>query len=276
MRNLFVLLWKNNFLILFLLLETFCVYLIVQNNNYQRASFINTSNSVVSSIYETKSGITDYINLKEENIALSQENARLHKQLPAAFINQCRDTTQINDTLLHQQFTYMNAKVVNNTISKRNNYLTLDKGSKNGVKPEMAVISSKGVVGIVKDVSEHFCSVLSLLHKDTKVSAKIKNSAYFGPLEWDGSDYQKASLKAIAKHVPLKKGDTIMTSSHSAIFPEGIMVGVIDNFELKPGDVFYTIEVKLSTNFGNISHVYIVENLLKEEQRKLESTFKND
>ncbi len=261
---------------MFLLFEALCVYLIVQNNSFQRASFINSTNTVVASIYRTVNNITDYIHLKNVNEGLSKENARLHSIMPSSFISMCKDTASVNDTLHKQRYTYMNAKVINNTTNKRNNYLTLDKGYLDGVKPEMAVISSDGVVGIVKDVSPHFSSVLSLLHKETKISARIQKSGYFGPLVWEGGDYRKANLLDIAKHVPLHKGDTIVTSSFSAIFPDGIMIGVIQNFELKPGDVFYTIEVKLSANFGNLTHVYVVENLLKAEQKKLESTFKND
>jgi rod shape-determining protein MreC len=276
MRNLFVLLWKNYFFILFLLFEALCIYLIVQNNSFQRASFINSTNTGVATIYGAVNNVTNYIHLKAVNEALSKENAHLHSAMANSFLSPCADSTQVVDTVLKQQYTYMSARVINNTINKRNNYLTLDKGSSNGVKPEMAVISSSGVVGIVKDVSENFCSVLSLLHKETKISAKVAKSGYFGPLVWEGGDYRRANLLDIAKHVPLKKNDTIVTSPFSGIFPEGIMIGTIDNFELKPGDVFYTIEVKLSTNFGNLSHVYIVENLLKGEQKKLESTFKND
>ncbi len=276
MRNLFVLLWKNYFFILFLLFETLCIYLIVQNNSFQRASFVNSTNTVVATIYRTENNVTNYIHLKTVNEALSRENARLHSKMPTSYLNPCADTTSVNDPLRVQRYTYMNARVINNTTNKRNNYLTLDKGFLNGVKPEMAVISSNGVVGIVKDVSEHFCSVLSILHKETKISAKLSKSGYFGSLVWEGGDYQKANLLDIAKHVPLHNGDTIVTSAYSSIFPEGIMIGVVESFELKPGDVFYTIEVKLSANFGNITHVYIVENLLKAEQKKIESTFKND
>jgi rod shape-determining protein MreC len=276
MRNLFILLWKNYFFILFLLFEALCIYLIVQNNNFQKASFVNSTNKTVATIYTAENNITSYFHLKQENEAISKENARLHSLAAASFLSPCMDTTHVVDTLLKQQYTYMSAKVINNTTSKRNNYLTLDKGRANGIKPEMAVISSNGVVGIVKDVSENFCSVLSLLHKETKISAKLKKSGYFGPLVWEGGDYTRANLLDIAKHVPLKKGDTIVTSPYSGIFPEGILIGTVADFELKPGDVFYTIEIKLSTNFGNLSHVYIVENLLKNEQKKLESTFKND
>lgn len=276
MRNLFVLLWKNYFLILFLLFETLCIYLIVQNNSFQRASFVNSTNTVVATIYRTVNNVTNYIHLKAVNEALSKENARLHSEMPGSYLNPCADTTSVIDTVRKQRYTYMNAKVINNTTNKRNNYLTLDKGSINGVKSEMAVISSNGVIGIVKDVSKHFCSVLSILHKETKISAKLAKSGYFGPLIWEGGDYRIAKLTDIAKHVPLHKGDTIITSAHSAIFPEGIMIGVVENFELKPGDVFYTIEVKLSANFGNITHVYVVDNLLKAEQKKIESNFKND
>jgi rod shape-determining protein MreC len=181
----------------------------------------------------------------------------------------------VTDTIRKQQYTFLTARVVNNSINRRNNYLTLNKGSLQGVQAEMGVICPDGIVGIVKDVSEHFSSVISVLHKDSRISTKIKKNGYIGSLMWEGYNAGYAILKDIPKHVKLAVGDTLVTSQFSAIFPEGIMVGVIDKFDSKPGD-FYLIDVKLSTDFDNLSYVYLVTNVLKEEQKKLEEPLAHD
>lgn len=276
MRNLFILLWKYNFFILFLLIEFFCAYLVVQNNNFQRASFINSTNKVAAGIQSVVSEITEYIRLRATNDALARQNAGLKSFMPDVFYIDSVQKKIVNDSSYKQQYTFMPAKVINNSTNRRNNYLTLNRGSIQGVKPEMGVISANGVVGIVKDVSLHFCSVISILHKDARISTKIKKSSYIGSLVWEGFHADYAKLKDIPKHVKLAKGDTLVTSSFSAIFPEGVMVGIIDTFEPKAGDNFYSIDVKLSTDFDNLSYVYIVTNVLKEEQRILEEPLAHD
>ena len=180
MRNIFLFIWRSYFFIFFLILEVFCLYLIVQNNKYQRAGFINTSNAFVASVYSSVNNFTAYLNLKKTNEMLAQENALLRMQLKPAFYDlPANDSIKRRDTALKQQYTYIPAQVINNSVGKRNNYLTLNKGSLQGIAPEMAVISSTGVVGIVKNVSEHYCSILSLLHKDARISTKIAKNCLF-------------------------------------------------------------------------------------------------
>ncbi|MDQ3050072.1 MAG: rod shape-determining protein MreC [Bacteroidota bacterium] len=271
MRSLFLLLWRNNFTLLFLLLWTLSFLLVIRNNNFQQVSVFNSTNKVVASVLEAVNYVKEYINLKENNASLARENSNLKSLLPETWYENRALRTMVNDTIKSQQYTYITTRVVNNSINRRSNYLTLDKGSLQGVEKDMGVISSAGVVGIVKDVSKHYCTVMSVLHKNTRISTRFKNNNYFGSLEWDGSDSREATLLEIAKHVKFNVGDTLVTTVYSAIFPEGVMVGVVKNSELKPGDNFYKITVKLSTNFSNLSHVYIVDNLLKQEQKKLES-----
>ena len=275
MRNLFILLWKYNFFILFLLIESVCGYLIFQNNNFQHASFINSTNKVAANVHEVVSDITEYISLRTTNDALSRENAGIRTLMPDVFYIDSVLKKTAYDSTYKQQYTFMTSKVINNSTNRRNNYLTLNKGSAQGVQPEMGVISSEGIVGIVKDVSEHFCSVISVLHKDASISTKIKKNGYIGSLVWKGFNAGYATLNYIPKHVRLETGDTLVTSSFSAIFPEGIMIGVIDKIDSKAGD-FYLINVKLSTDFSNLSYVYIVTNVLKEEQKKLEEPLSHD
>src|SRR5205823_15038916 len=185
---------------------------------FHHASFVNSTNTAAAKVNEFVSSITDYVKLKKTNEALARQNAAMHRLMPGAFYIDSVLKQNVHDTIHKQQYTFMTAKVVNNSVNRRNNYLTLDKGSQQGVQPEMGVMCAEGVVGIVKDVSEHFCSVLSVLHKDTRISAKVKKSGYIGSLVWDGGyNFRQASLKDIALHVKLAKGDTIITSTYSSI-----------------------------------------------------------
>jgi rod shape-determining protein MreC len=270
MRNLFLFLWKYNFFIFFLLLETLCGYLIFRNSNFQRTSIVNSTNKVAAKVSSVVSSVTDYIQLGATNEALSRENASLKSLLPGMFYIDSALTHINNDTILKRQYSYMTAKVIDNSVNRRNNYLTLNKGSLQGVTPGMGVICSDGIVGTVKDVSPHFCSVMSFLHKDAKVSSKFLHSDYFGEMTWNGYDQTKGNMNFIAMHVKVQKGDTIITTSFDDNIPEGIMVGVVTSVGLNSGDNFQNIDVKLTTPFGKLTYVYIVENVLKEEQKKLE------
>lgn len=276
MRNLFAFIWKNYFVFLFILLEIIASFLIVQNNSFHKANFLNSSNVISASIFNITNNISGYLGLRSTNELLAVENEKLHAQSILSFAKFYTDIWIINDTIYEQQYTYLSARVINNSIYKRNNYLTLNKGDKHGVKPEMAVISSNGIVGIVKDVSGSFSSVLSVLHKNARISAKIKKNGYFGSLVWDGADFKIGTLLDIPNHVKISKGDVIVTSRYSAIFPEGILIGNIVDFKINPGDNFYTISIEFSTDFSNLSYVYVVNNLMKKEQITLEDISQND
>lgn len=264
-------LWRNNFTLLFIILQIFCTYLLITNSYFQQASVLNASNAAVANVMEGVSYVKEYVHLRENNAYLANENAQLRNfLLEARYISDTTHTVTV-DSARKQQYTYMAAKVVNNSVSHRNNYLTLNKGSLHGVKPEMGVITSSGVVGIVKQVSPHYCTVMSLLHKDTRISAMIKSNGFFGSMVWDGEDPMVATLNEIDKTVPVKKGDTIITTAYSSIFPAGILLGTVREDKTKPGSSFHQISVRLSTRFDNLNFVYIVDNLLKKEQVELES-----
>jgi rod shape-determining protein MreC len=175
----------------------------------------------------------------------------------------------VNDTLYKQQYEYISARVINNSYTKVNNYLTLDAGKNKGIQRDMAVISSTGVVGIVNDVSEHFCTVISVLNSKTRISSMIKKNGYFGSTVWSGGSPQTGSLLDIPSHAKVAVGDTVVTTSFS-LYPQNIMVGKVAEIGTS-GESFKEIKVKLSTDFQNISYVYIVRNLLKTERDTLEA-----
>lgn len=269
MRNLFQLLWKNNFLILFLLLEIFCLYVIIQNQFYQRAVVINSSNSVVAKGLGYINNVEQYIYLKKNNDLLLSElevyrNADMRSYYDIRFIK-----SNVNDTIYKRQYTYTSAKVINNSVNKAANYLTLDKGLLQGIKRDMGVISAAGVVGVVKEVSANYATAISLLHKDSKINGKLKRTGEFGPIIWDGKPAY-AYLREIPTSAKFNKGDTIITTSFSSIFPEGIMIGTIESAEIASGENSYSIKIKLATNFHSVSHVLIIDNKFKEEQKTLE------
>jgi len=270
MRNLVIFIWKHNFFFLFLIIETICISLVVQNNFYQKASFVNSSSSVSTTVLQTSAAIEEYFYLKSVNENLAKENAELRSQLLASKFIVTTDTIHVNKPSIHQKFIYTAAKVVNNSTSRRNNYLTLDKGLNQGIRKNMAVICSNGVVGQVQEVSDNFCTIMSLLHSKTTISAKIKKDGSYGPLVWNGESYDYATLNDIPTHVKLVKGDTISTSPYSLTFPENILIGTVESFERESGKYFYTVKVKLTTDFKKLTHVYVVTNMYKEEQEVLE------
>ncbi|HEX8516485.1 MAG TPA: rod shape-determining protein MreC [Bacteroidia bacterium] len=276
MRNLLLFIWKHYFFFVFLMLETYCIYLVVQHNYYQHASFINSSNNLSAGILKTSQGVEDYFYLKNVNEMLAKENAELRSRLLESYSMVVNDWRTVGDTVLRQKYTYTSAKVVNNSTNRRNNFLTLDKGSKQGVSKDMAVITNAGIVGQVKDVSENFCTVKSMLHSQSIVSAKIKKDGSYGPLTWDGENFEYVTLRDIPTHVRLVKGDTIVTSPYSITFPENIRIGTVESFVRKSGEYFYTVKVRLLTDFKKLTHVYIVENKLKKEQQDLEQKSEAD
>lgn len=276
MRNLFLFLWRNYFFLLFVLLEVACFLLMVKNNKYQNASVLNSTNKIVANVYSGVNSVTQYIGLAENNRQLAAENARLKAILPSSLY----DTTVIRgskkDTVLNLQYTYIDAQVINNSTNRRNNFLTLSKGSDAGIQSEMGVVSANGIVGIVKDVSPHYCTVKSFLHTESKVSVRFKNNAYNGSMIWESENSpMEGTVIDIPRHVLFKPGDTLVTTTFSPYFPEGIMVGTVKSSSVNPGSNSYIITLNLSTNFNNISYVYVVNNLFKGERKQLEDSISN-
>lgn len=270
MRNLILFFTKNYYFLLFLFLESLSVFLVIQNNHFQRAQFLNSSNAISGNIFLVYSDVTDYFGLKEKNEKLAMENAMLRNQLRAAFTDYSSKPSLVKDSSQRQQYQYITAKVVNNSIDRRKNYLTLNRGSKQGIKKEMGVICGQGIVGIVRDVSENFCSVMSLLHENIRIPVTIKKFGENTILTWNGSDNEIGQMDRIPSHLEISKGDTVVTSSYSSIFPSGILVGTISDFEKVAGNTFYNVTIRFSTNFNRLSYVYVVNNLTKEEQTTLE------
>lgn len=272
MRTLFRFLVKNYYYLLFIALQAACVLLMVKNRGYQSGRILSSANALSGKTYQLVANTREYLALKEENQRLAEENARLRNVLRTSsydFIS--LKNFQRNDTLFKQKYTYIPARVINNTTNLRSNYLTLNVGRAQGIVHDMSIINSDGIVGVVKDVSENFSSALSVLHKDVKINCKLKRDGSYGPLMWEkDDDYMSATLSDIPIHAKIRVGDTIVTSNLSSIFPEGIMAGTVKSYERRSGDAFYTVKVNLSTNFRRVNHVYVIKNFFKSEQDSLE------
>ena len=270
----FFLKYYNTFLFLFL--EVIAFIIIINSTYYQQSVFFTASNSFSGSVYKIYNDITGYFDLKTTNKILAEENARLLNRQKSSFIKTDNKIFVVNDTLYQQEYNYVSAKVISNTMNRVNNYLTLDKGFREGIKKNMGVISSQGIVGIVKDVSENFCTVYSVLHSKSKISAKLKKGNNVGTIVWDGSDYRIVTMKDVPTHVKVTIGDTVISSGYSMMFPEGIPIGSVYSYDINKGKDFYEIKIKLFNDFNNISYVYIIKNLMKDELNDLEKRSQND
>ena len=203
----------------------------VHNNGYQGSQVLNSSNQVVANVYTAAANTSDYFSLKQENDKLARENSVLRNFLKSNYSILPLKEFEKNDTLYKQQYSFMSAKIVNSSVNKRRNFLTLNVGSDQGIRQDMAVMSSEGIVGIVTNVSANFSSVMSILHKDVRVNCQLKKDGSYGPLIWDGKDYKYCLLTDIPTHAKIKAGDTVVTSELSGIFPEGIMVGTVERLD---------------------------------------------
>jgi rod shape-determining protein MreC len=255
----------------FLLLELICAWMIVENNQYQSTKFFNSSNKLAANIIGISQGVREYFSLRVINADLAEENAKLRTQLEKR--NQSLYTLEvreIKDPAIINRYEYISAKVVNNSTALFKNYITINQGRNAGIEPGMAVISSDGAVGKVKSVSDHYSVLISLLNIDENVSSVIKRTQHFGTAKWDGTNPRIINLMYVPRHVDPAVGDTIVTSGYNAIFPEGVLIGVIKEVNLKEEALFYDIKVELAQDFGKLAFVEIVKSNLKHEKDSLE------
>ena len=269
MHNLLRFIKLNQFLLLFILIEIISITLLIQNNNYQANKIITFSTKYTSVIYNYKSALSDYLSLKETNNYLKEENAKLYTLLK-------KNEHFIDSTLIiNKKFNYIATKVINNSIKNRNNFITLNKGRRHGIKNGMGVITNKGVIGIVHSVSNNYALVLSLLHKKSATGIFLKKNMHTGILKWKGADYRTVMINDLPTHIPLSYGDTIITNSYSNIYPEGINIGTITNFT-RTEYGFYKVNVSLFEDFNNLKYVYVVYSNQSNEQIILEKNMTQD
>jgi len=277
MKNIFIFIGRHFTFVSFVLLEIFSIAMLSKYSKTHEAFFSTGINETTGKINAQFNRFYTYFSLKEINRQLSLENTMLRDSLRANFIapdstrKSINDTIRIDSLIRYRKFNYLPANVVGNTISSQTNYLTLERGSAQGVKKGMSVVGPEGIVGVIVDVSENYSKAMSLLHRNSKVSAMLKKDNVAGSIEWDGTDPTFLILKNIPKSSKVQKGDTVLTSTYSANFPSHLQVGTISAIIADPTSNFYTLKVKTATNFFSLQYVNIIENLRYNEQVKLES-----
>ena len=278
MRNLLIFITKYNAFFLFVIFEVSALLIYVKYNSFQKATFINSTNSVVTALDTRVNELYSYLSLKDVNDRLARENASLRNQLKSSYyLDTVVSKRHVIDSTYKQQYEIIEAKVIRNSINRRNNYLTINMGSKAGIAKGMGVISSDGVVGKVLFVSEHYAIVQSLLHKGTVISAMLADSKDQGSFKWgDDLDPHTGLLYDVSNNVRPKLGGWVVTSDLS-LFPAGVRIGTISNLQsAKGGGFFLNMDVKLSVDFSKLQYVYVVNNKFALEQTGLEALEKTD
>lgn len=283
MRNLIDFLIKNGSWFVFILLEIICFYFLFNNNSYQKSVFLNSSNEVTGRVYSISGSIVSYFGLKSQNQELLEQNAELQSQiivLKERLNSLAGDTLEADVFLLNPQgiksdYKFITAQVINNSVSQTQNYITINKGYSDSIKNDMGVISQQGIVGTVRAVSKNFAVIQPVLNPNSRISSKTLGSNVAGSLTWDGIDSRYAYLMDYPKYEKFEKGDTIVTSGFSHFFPEGIMVGIVEDYASQTNDNFYSLKVKLSTDFSSLKDVILVGNNMKAEKNRLEKEAQN-
>ncbi len=261
---------KRSLLVLFIILEIAAISLLLRNNSFQKSSAINSANQISGNFYSKLQDVRGYLYLKEVNDSLVLKyNALLNSQKSSMQLD-TNVKIVFEDSLYKQRYTYIAAKVVNVSTNFRSNYITINKGSNHGIKANMAVNGVNGIVGIVKEVSPNFATIVSLLHKNTSISSKIKKSDYSGNITWGGKNINEVDLNEIPEHAKFAQGDTVITSSYSAIFPEGFPIGTVSDFIIEDGSPNFKIKVNLFSDFKKLSYVFVIQDIYKAERDSLE------
>lgn len=274
MRNLLNFLFRYNHCIVFVLLQGVCFLLLFSFNNYQHSRFFTSVNALVGKIYEITRNITSYFDLQQQNDLLMERNIWLEQQLLLAD-KRLKEMEEAGTTVWPPEtttamFQAYKAGVIKNSLNRADNYITLNQGTLAGIEPDMGVIGPNGVVGIVYKTSPHYSLVISLLSSKSNLSCKIAGNEYFGFLQWEGGDSRYAYLKDLPRHAEFAIGDTIVTSGFSTVFPQGMMVGIIEEANDTNDGLSYLLKIKLATDFGKLRNVHVLAREGIEEQKLLE------
>lgn len=267
MQLLLQIFFRYRFFLTFLLLEAISGWAIVRNNAYQSAYSFTSSNLLVAQLYSAKNYIDNYFSLRQINEDLVNQNAKLKEDLRRLKIDQFNDASP-----LLPQYNYIAAKVINNSVFRNKNYLTINKGTKDGIAIGMGVVSGNGVIGKVKACSEDYATVTSLLNSDIQVASRIKKNNIICTTKWDMLDYREADLLEIGRHVDLKVNDTIITSGFSQVYPESYPIGKVKSVNLNKSSSFLKAKIIFFTDFSSLSYVYVIKNKKQNQLDSLQGT----
>jgi rod shape-determining protein MreC len=275
MRNIFLFIRRYLNFLFFLVLQIFALSMLFRYNKFHEAAFASVAKEWTGGIYDRANSVEYYFHLKKTNDSLVRENARLRNMLASNFesadtaVRQVIDTIP-NDTLGRtRKYLWREARVSNNSTSTQNNYITIHRGENQGVRKDMGVISSSGIVGTVVNASANYATVMSLLHRQSRMRASLKKSGETGTVQWDGNSPTYLTLIDIPKSAKIAKGDSVVTS-YSDRFPPGLLVGTVQDVIEDKASNFYTLRLRPGTNFFSLQYVYVIENLQREEQKQLE------
>lgn len=261
MRNLFALLWKYHFFVLFLVLESVSLFFLFNSYSYHRSLKFSIVSDISGNMYSALNSVSAYFSLKKDNEVLTEENVRLRNLSNLSYYYS--DSTKNYKDSLYQ---FISAKIVSTSVNKPNNFMLIDKGEQSGIEKEMGVISSNGIAGIVIGTSGNYAIVMSMLHQNTRISGRLKKDGQLVNLIWPGNDYKYCDVIDIPSHIRLQKGDSVITSGNSLIFPEGILIGTIIEQEQNESEELSRALLKFSTDYNSLRYVYAVKNIKKEEQ----------
>lgn len=276
MRNLIAFLRRFRIFLVFAMLQVISLVIYVQFLSFPRSQYLTTASNVTAKVLTWENDITKHFDLSKNNWALQRENIRLRERLPEFMYTISATKVKVEDTVFEQQYTYIPGEVINSSVTRRNNYFTLNIGSKQGVKRDMGVFSDKGVVGIVHNVSEHFCVVKSVLTEDINIDVIIEPIHIEGILKWDGHDARRGSIDGISNDLRIKKWSRVVTRGGSGIFPKGIPVGKVERIEPIEGESLWDVVIRYSEDYRTLQRVYVVKNLMIEEQKALEGLIPPD
>ena len=271
MRYLLAFLKRNRIFLLFLFLQALALTLTFNSRSYQRASFYNSSSKVAGNLLNTYQEYSLYLDLDEQNDRLSQENARLRSLVKGSYLPIYSTYNTVEDTVYSIRYQYTSARILNSSYLKTRNFITLDRGKKHGVEPDMGVIGPDGAVGVIKDVSEHFSIALPIINPDMPISGTLKESGHYGPISWNSKDYRFVTLSDIPRQEIIQPGDSVITYGKSLIYPPGILIGTVESYKMQQDQNFYSVNVRLSSDFSSLQHVYIVKDKMKIELKTLEA-----
>lgn len=282
MRNVFLFIARFSNLLLFLLLQVVALSMLFRYNKFHQAAYMNVANEATGRVYIRYNNVETYFSLHKENEKLRQQNAELLNALkedfsaPDSTVQLVTDSFRVDSLEQYRKFLYLPTKVIGNSIDAQNNYITLHRGSKQGVGVNMAVIGPDGIIGKVINVSPNMAVAMSLLHRKNSVVALLKKGGGFGEVVWDGKDPRFVTLNNVPRTVKVQKGDTVVTSSYSDIFPPGKIVGYVDQILEDKSTSTYSLKLKTATDFYSVQHAYIVRNLQKAEMDSLMKKIRKD
>jgi len=274
MQQIFNFIYKNSNRLLFLLLLGISLILTIQSHSFHRSKAISSANFLTGGVYERINNVREYLNLKSQNELLANENAKLK-----SLLFNIKDSTIIPKIDIIKGVNKVDiivSKVIHNSYNVYENYLTINSGEKEGVKPDMGVVNSNGIVGIIDQTSKNYSTIISVLNKKSQINAKIKKTNHFGSLIWNGKNTGFVQLIDVPRLASVRKGDTVVTGGQSIIFPENINIGTIDKIFIDNETNYYTLNVKLFNDMTNLGHVYIIKSKDREEIINLETKSKNE